>query len=339
MIKHIRTQAELDGKVHLPIFARESYLKCKGNEFGWFESDQFTIPYVIQGKLIFKWLTFMYQPIAKREGLTQESEKLFLQEVIDFIKTANLCDFINKAQAYVLFNAIPDTCDKVEYGTYRMNIEKADEEILADCHHKHRYKIRKATREGIEVKTTNDIDLVHANIKHTMVRQNSMFYPSYEYIKSLAENCKENVKFFITEKDGKIQGSAILIYDDNAGYYMFGGSIPKPATGAINLMHYEMIKFLRDRGIFTYDFVGARVNAIKGSKYDGIQRFKKGFGSDLVKGYTFRYVVNPAKYKLFRSLINMYGYLSGNKYNDVIDQIKEEEKLANKFNTELVNIS
>jgi lipid II:glycine glycyltransferase (peptidoglycan interpeptide bridge formation enzyme) len=327
MIRLIKSQEELEANLQLPVFATESYLKCKAKDIGWFESDNYIIPFIFQRKLIFKWLTFTYKPIEKKKTLTYVDQKEFLEKIVDYLKEKNLCDFINKAQAYVLFDAVPDSSDSVEYGTFKMTTNKSDEDILMGCHHKHRSKIRKALREEVVIKDSDDILLVYENIRNTMVRQNSVFYPSLEYLTNLKQLVPNKVKFFVSEKQNKVQGVAVLVFDDYSGYYMFGGSIPKPATGAINLLHFEILKFLRENKITYYDFVGARIHVEKGSKYDGIQRFKKGFGAEMVKGYTFRSVINPYKYLLFNTLIKIYGEITGNKSLDVISQIKIQNKV------------
>jgi len=324
MIKYISAQKDLNCDIKLPIFACESYLVCKSRCFGWFESNNFVIPFVIQKKIAFKWLTFTYKPLPKQPVLSKLEQKEFLQDIITFLKKNKICDFVNKAQSYVVFDIVPDSCDFIEYGTYKLEINKTNNEIIMGCSKTHRNKIRKAMRNGVSVKETDDVTLVYDLIKNTLKRSNSVFYPPIEYLTNLKRVIPNNVRFFIAEKLNIVQGVSVVVFDDFSGYYMYGGSKPSPISGANNLLHFEILKFLRDQGIYTYDFVGARINVQKGSKHEGIQRFKSGFGPKIQKGYTFRVVIKPFKYSLFRLSAKLYGFITGNKYNDVIDQVKNE---------------
>ncbi|MFA8434739.1 MAG: GNAT family N-acetyltransferase [Marinifilaceae bacterium] len=251
-------------------------------------------------------------------------QKEFLQEIISYLKKNKICDFIHKAQAYVVFDAVPDCSDSIEYGTYKLNVNRTDNEIMMNCHSKHRNNIRKALRDGIQIKETDNITLTYNLIRRTLERTNSVFYPSMEYLTNLKKWLPDNVKFFIAEKLGVVQGVSVLVFDNFSGYYMYGGSNSSPSPGSLNLLQFEIFKFLRDKGIHQYDFVGARINVQKGSKYEGIQRFKIRFGAKTHKGYTFRVVIRPLKFLLFKLSTKVYGIITGNKYHDVIDQVKKE---------------
>ena len=60
--------------------------------------------------------------------------------------------------------------------------------------------------------------------------------------------------------DNNVQGVTIIVFDEQAGYYLFGGSKDKPLSGAINLMHWKILLDLKNNGISKYDFVGARLS-------------------------------------------------------------------------------
>ena len=85
------------------------------------------------------------------------------------------------------------------------------------------------------------------------------------------------------------------------------------------------MKFLQSKMISKYDFVGTRLNIKKGSKQEGIDRFKKKFNPQLKKGYALSVIVRPLKYKMYKILSRLYFLIQGIKYNDPISQIKEEE--------------
>ncbi|WP_187647901.1 lipid II:glycine glycyltransferase FemX [Nitrosophilus labii] len=309
-------------KINLPVLATENYLKCKSSEYGWFENENFVLPFFIDKRLVFKRMVFTMALIPKGEfGLNDEKE--FLDELVDFVKKLKICDFIAKPQSNVYFNYCPKNSDCIEWGTYITDIDKNNEELLKSFHSKHRNVIRKAIKDGVKIEVTNDTKLIFKNIKETLLRQKSPYFPSLSYIECLKANISDNLLLLIAKKNNVIQGSAIIIYDNEKGYYMYGGSIQKPYIGSINLLQYEAMKILRDKGVRFYDFVGARLCVNKGSKFEGIQKFKSRFGAELKKGYTFRIVINPLKFKLFNIVVKTYLGLKGLKYEEPIDSIRK----------------
>ncbi|MCJ8327991.1 MAG: peptidoglycan bridge formation glycyltransferase FemA/FemB family protein [Campylobacterales bacterium] len=309
----------------LPILASEEYLKIKSNNYGWLSDDRFILPFFIDKRLIFKRLVFTYSLIHLKENLTLEDKKDFMDNVIDKIRDEKNCDFIYKAQSNVIFNVCPKDSDCVPWGTYEIDLSLDDESLLKSFHGKHRNVIKKALKDGVIVEICDDYKLIYENIKTTLNRQNSIHYPSLEYLAKLKENIGKNILLLKATKDGDLQGTALIIYDDNRGYYMYGGSIPRPHTGSVNLLQFEAMKILKSKGIKIYDLVGARIKVESGSKYEGIQRFKSRFGANLIEGYAFRTIFNPIKYKLFNLVTTLYLKLKGYKYLDPITQLEEKK--------------
>ncbi len=312
---------EKDLNLKMPVLGSEEYLKIKSPVYGWIVDENFILPFFLDKRLVFTRMVFTNEPIAKKDNLTIENEKKILNEMVEFVRKQKICDFIYKAQSNVVFNTCPEGAECVEWGTYLKDIQMNDEELLMSFHSKHRNVIRKALKEGVEIKVTDNVDVIYENIKETLKRQNSIHYPSKDYLKKLAA-LKENALFLTAEYKRKIQGSAVIIYDKNRAYYMYGGSIQRPLTGSVNLLQYEAMKILRDKGVKKYDFVGARINPPKNSKYEGIQRFKQRFGAELKEGYAFRYVYKPFKFKMFNLISKLYLKSKGYDYIDPIDSIK-----------------
>ena len=319
--KNLRVIRE-DMNCKLPIFTTENYLKSKSDEYGWFVTDDFILPFTIDKKLIFKRLIFTTDTIYLNKNLTTIEEKEFLNEVVSYCKKNNICDFIFKAQANAIFNTYPDNSEHVEWGTYELKLDKPMDEILSKFYARDRTKVRKAIKLGATVNRTNDVEKVYENIKETFLRQDSLLFPSLNYLEKLKNNLNDNFALFIVEHNGEIQGSLIIIYDDKRAYYLYGGSIPKPTTGSINLMHYKAMEYFKEKNLDYYDFVGARPCVEDGSKYEALQKFKSRFGTTLRMGYAFRVIINPIKYKLFNFTVQSYFKLKRSSYIDPIDSIR-----------------
>jgi lipid II:glycine glycyltransferase (peptidoglycan interpeptide bridge formation enzyme) len=317
--------------IDLPIFATEAYLQSKSDNYGWFIDNDFIIPFTIEKKLIFKRLIFSNATIYLNKNLNSEDEKNFLNEVVVYCKKHKICDFIYKAQANAIFNTYPEGSEQIEWGTYELSLKPSMEELLSKFYARDRTKVRKAIKLGVTVRTTDDTEEIYKNIKDTFQRQKSLFFPSLEYLKKLQKNLRGHIKFFIVEHENITQGSAIIIYDKHRAYYLYGGSISKPTNGSINLMHYKMMQFFKEEDIPIYDFVGARFCLEKASKFEALQKFKSRFGTTLKKGYAFRVVINPIKFKLFTLLVESYFRVKKSQYLDPIDSIRRcsEQRTSN----------
>ena len=309
-------------KYDLPIFATENYLKSKSDNYGWFVTDDFILPFTIEKKLIFKRLIFTTDTIYLNKSLTTLEEKEFLNEITTYCIKNDICDFIFKAQSNAVFKTYPDDCDHVEWGTFEINLTLSSDEIFSKYTSKTRNMVRKAIKTDVTVSTTKNTEIVYENIKNTFLRQNSLLYPSLNYLQKLQKNLNNNIEFFITEQNNTVQGTAIIIYDESRAYYIYGGSIPRPAPGSINLLHFKIMEFFQEKNLEYYDFVGARLCTEEKSKIESLQRFKKSFGSTLKSGHAFRVIINPYKYKLFNLAVQSYFKLKKSTYIDPIDSIR-----------------
>ena len=128
-------------------------------------------------------------------------------------------------------------------------------------------------------------------------------------------------KFYVAFKDDVPQGCAVLPYNKLGVYYLYGGSIQKPFTGSLNLMHYTAMLDFKSIGVLQYDFMGARLNVSPGSRLEGIQRFKKRFGGKLRTGFLWKYEFRPYKVKSIYFIQKFIYCLQNKKYvGDAIDQ-------------------
>ena len=222
----------------------------------------------------------------------------------------------------------PEKAEYCKFGSYIIELDKSEDDIFAGFHTKHRNVVRKAEKDGLTVDFGHQYaDVCYEQIKDTYERQQRVAYSKehFEKLKLLGEN----VDFWVVKNGDEIQGCAVLLWSKGfSSYYLHGGSCAHPHGGALNLLHWEAIKKMKQRGVLKYDFVGARVNPEPGSKLEGIQRFKSRFGGEMKVGYMWRYVNRPIRYKLYSLLLNMYmKYVRhDNTFSDII---KEERSKGN----------
>ena len=88
---------------------------------------------------------------------------------------------------------------------------------------------------------------------------------SFEFVKNLFENCKENsaVKMYFAKYQDEVIAVNFLVYDDNTVYYLMGGIDPsKKDLGAMDAIQFESIKFALQSGR-RFDFEGSMIESIE----------------------------------------------------------------------------
>ena len=313
----------IDWHSGLSIYAAEAYLKTVGDEYGWlggFDDAgnlRCILPYTIIRKAIFRMVRFRVEMMPVAGDFTTEEEKSFLTSVINHFRSAG-ADMIIPSTANTIFRAYPDGAEAAPYGTYRIDLSQPEATLWANVHQKHRNVIRSAMKAGVQIRTGKEhLDAAYMMVQATLKRSKLGFQTRDSFMR-LVSNLGENVKVFVAEHQGVVQGCAVIPFSGYSAYYVYGGSAPETATGAMNLLHWEAIQQLRALGVQHYDFVGVRINPEAGSKQEGLKRFKERFGGQLVQGYTWKYSFKPMKYRL-------YGLATRLRHGgDIVDQEKHK---------------
>jgi hypothetical protein len=296
------------------VLATPEYFHSLGAiNWGYFIEDDCVLPFYIKRKYIFKYLSFT-TGIISTSIITFES--LMLCKVFEYIKNNLSIDFILCQHVTALFNAYPAKSIHCSFGSYVIDLSLNEENLLSKMHSKHRNVIKKAEKDGVRIScvTTNKrkcIDLIRSTLSRQGIRLHA------ETLEKLST--VPNADYWVAEYNEEVHGAAIILWGENrTAYYMYGGSILKPHSGAMNLLHWTAIKKMKECNVKYYDFVGARINPDADSKYEGIQRFKSRFGGELKKGFLLKYPINTFKYKLYDFLLLIKN--KGHYYGDIIDQ-------------------
>jgi hypothetical protein len=304
----------------LPVVAVPQYLETWGIDYGYLIDKGFVLPFFIEKRSIFKRLVFTTGVLGKSDM----SEEQFLNSAVEFIKKNVRIDFISVPNATALFSNFPADSIFCRFGSYIIDLTQTEEELFANIHSKHRNVIKKAKKDGVEIKVgPENFDKCIDLIIFTLRRQNMLNLSKMVY-QSLNEKLGDNLDFWIAVKDGEIQGSSLIAWNKgHSAYYLSGGSIVSPYSGSMNLLHWEAIKLMKARGVKEYNFVGARIIPGEGSRLEGIQRFKSRFGGKMRTGYLWKMPINHLKYRLYYLGTHTIAFLKRKKYNgDAIDQEK-----------------
>jgi hypothetical protein len=317
---------EVEIKWHpgLSIYASEPFLKTVGDEYGWLGGIDSSgrlrcvLPFTIIRQASFRMVRFRVETIPLREELAVAEEKAFLNSVVEYFRASGT-DMIIPATTNTIFRTYPDGAVAAPYGTYLIDLTQPEELLLGNLSSSHRRKIRLAQKADVKIKSGLEyLEPVYELVRDTFKRSGLGFmnYPSFE---RQMLGLKENVKVFVAEHEGRIQGGMVVPFSDFSAYYVYGGSIPEPTAGAMNLLHWHAIGLFRSLAVKQYDFVGVRINPEKGSKQEGLMTFKERFGGRLAQGYMWKYSFHPLRYFLYRLAVRI------RRGGDIVDQ--ERHKL------------
>lgn len=165
-----------------------------------------------------------------------------------------------------------------------LNIEKPEEEILSEMHSKTRYGIRLAENKGVKVEIINTdfqkyFSVFYDLMKKTAERNNFKLHPEI-YYKNIFKNCEENKNAFLAianYNDKILATNLILLYGETA-YFVFGASSDEfKNLMATYLLHWKSIIEVKKIGLKIYNFGAV------GKEFEGISRFKKHFGGELLE--------------------------------------------------------
>jgi len=309
---------EINWHPGLSIYAAEPFLKMAGDDYGWLggvdDSGELRciLPYTINHKASVRMVRFRDQTLALQEELSIEDEKSFLSSVVQYFRFTG-ADIIIPATANAIFRTYPEGAVAAPYGTFFIDLRQPIEILWSNLHSKHRNRIRNAVKNGIEIRSGREYtQIAYELIEHTLKRS-KMGFTSHEEFKRLVSSLDTQVKIFVACSQGAVQGCAVIPFSEHSAYYLYGGSIPDPTSGAMNLLHWEAISYFHGLKVRRYDFMGVRINPEKGSKQEGLMMFKERFGGRMDRGYMWKYPLRPLKAAIYSLGVRLL------KGGDVVD--------------------
>lgn len=298
------------------IFGKQSYLKSKSEHYGAITSDNIKISFTIKNLLTIKLLTISSFEINNSINETTFNEQMYA--IIEALQKSEKIDFITCPATHVIFPYPLKFGNNAKFGTALVNLSLSEEELFKKLHGKHRNVIRKAQKDGLEVLSGQEHKESCYKIIAQTLRRENVYFEDLQTYNAFCDSWENNVQYYIVKKNNEIHGAAVIPFDSKSGYYLWGGSVERPSTGAMNYMHWFIIKDLKSKNVKYYDFVGIRSNPLPESKLYGIKRFKIRFGGEETYGFLFKHVLNRRKYQFFKIL---YFLKTRTKHSDIIDSI------------------
>lgn len=315
---------EINWNPELSIYAKESFLKNVGDEYGWLggfdDSGKLVcfLPYTIIRKAIFRMVRFRVETIYTENEISIEEEKAFLNAVVDYFRSIG-ADMIIPATTNTIFRTYPDGADAAPYGSYIIDLTKPEETLWKNVDRIYRQNINSAIKSGVTIRDGADhIEPTYYHVRETFSRSKLPFMDLNSF-KLFIEGLGENGKLMVADYEGVVQSYVVFASSNYCAYAIYAGNLADQHQGANKLLYWEAIKYFKERGVKIYDFVGARINPEKGSKHEGLNRLKRRYGSTLKQGFIWKYSLKPLKFKLYCLAAK---YRSG---GDIVDE--ERHKL------------
>ncbi len=269
----------------------QALLNQKTFRLGIFENDNLVgVAFVY--KITAKRGVFLFCPHGplidwSKQNLFEEFIKYLIElgkkEKVDFIRIAPLAPKgVGELFQKLNFRNAPVHMMHPELA-WLLDITVPEEELLKNMEKRTRYSIKKAQKDGVEVKASNkieDIELFYNIYQETAQRQK--FVPfSKNYVKKEFEIfIKENKALLFTAYyQNEPIATAVIVFDNNSAFYHHGASIRKYNNiTASELLQWVAIKEAKSRGLRFYNFWGVAPEGIKNHPWQGLSKFKTGFG-------------------------------------------------------------
>ncbi|MDD4996170.1 MAG: peptidoglycan bridge formation glycyltransferase FemA/FemB family protein [Patescibacteria group bacterium] len=184
--------------------------------------------------------------------------------------------------------------------TIILNLEKPEDKIFSQMHHKTRYNIRLAQKHGVEIFSSNEKkdQEIFLNLLHQTAKRNKFRIYSDNYYLKLLNLDSSFSRLYLAKRQKKFLAAHLLIFFGKTVTYLHGASSREnKELMAPYLLHWESIKEAKRRNFQFYDFWG-----IDDKKWPGLTRFKTGFGGQIVAySGAFDFPLSKIWYPIYRT--------------------------------------
>jgi Acetyltransferase (GNAT) domain len=286
------------------------------------------LPLLVKSSRVFRLGQILSPPLRSGAQLSPEEERSFLEALIESLRRHRVCHRLLQPATNCVFQCAPAGARACRFGTYRLALaNRIEEDILQAMHTTHRYQIRAAIRKGAEVRFGRAQLRPLFDLHAATMRRSNLGHDRLEYLEGLFSVLSDldSVCCAVVYSGETPMGGVLVPFTRHGGYYSYGGSAAAvEPPGAVKLLHWEVARHLRERGVAFYDFVGARLSNVEGTKLEGIQRFKARFGSTLLEGCLWKSDITPTVAGMFDLAVAVQRAIRGNGRTQFADIIEQE---------------
>jgi lipid II:glycine glycyltransferase (peptidoglycan interpeptide bridge formation enzyme) len=182
-------------------------------------------------------------------------------------------------------HAVPSPMHLTADLTLQLNLQQTEEEILSQMRKNTRYEIRRAEKEGITVRSSQNPADIQAFYDHQVALAHKHGFVPFGYqflLEQFQVFAADNQAVLISSYRGKeLLATAYVLFYNKEAVYHYGISTPAndrlPGSYACQ---WAAIKEAKQRGCISYNFWGIAPVEEKNHRFSGVSLFKRGFGGE-----------------------------------------------------------
>ncbi len=198
--------------------------------------------------------------------------------------------------------------------TVLISLKPSEEELLADMKQKTRYNIRLASKKGVVVKTSDDIQGFYQMMQTTGTRDGFAVH-SLDYYQKVFDLFNPTGKAVLLAAchEGTPLAYLMLFLNGERSWYFYGASDNSQRNlMPTYLLQWEAMRYAKAHGATEYDLWGIPDSEEETLEADftnradglwGVYRFKRGFGGEIVRtSPAFIKIYKPLLYKIYQKI-------------------------------------
>ena len=171
--------------------------------------------------------------------------------------------------------------------TVIIDLNKPEDELLANMRRQTRYEVRRAAKQGIIVEKNNDeaIFKEFRKVQAATAKRQGFVPPNLKTLLAEKESFGENIAIYVAKtSDGQPIAYGMIIKDGKEGDYYEAAStdLNRKMPGAYALL-WQVMKDLKAEGYERFNLWGIAPAGQPNHRYAGVTTFKTGFGGEVVE--------------------------------------------------------
>lgn len=171
--------------------------------------------------------------------------------------------------------------------TIIIDLEKSEDELLADMRRQTRYEVRRAGKLGITVSQDNSEALFREfhQVQLETAKRQGFVPPSLKVLLAEREAFGENIRIYVAKTaEGEPIAYGLVIHDGHEGDYYEAASteLNRKLPGAYALL-WQVMRDLKAEGVVRFNLWGIAPAGQPNHRYAGVTTFKTGFGGEVVE--------------------------------------------------------
>lgn len=191
--------------------------------------------------------------------------------------------------------------------TIIVDISGEDDVILSSFKQKTRYNVRLAAKHGVKVEPVEaneaNLNKMYDLMSATRERAGYFLRPREYFLDLWARLAEAGTgQLFFASFEGQVLAGVYAVYLGKKSWYKDGGSTREHSNVmAPYLLQWEVMRWLKTKGVTSYDMVGVAPRAQVGHHImDSLEHFKSGFSQNITEWIGTYDVPLSGKYKLWQ---------------------------------------